>query len=93
MMAENEDTGAGATEVVLLTCIECGKEYTFEGDETPPADLVCEKCGNAVFRRFEDTASPGEARQDFEDTTERDLDTDDPEGDATPGDLHDLNNP
>ncbi|MDX1675385.1 MAG: hypothetical protein R3314_11370 [Longimicrobiales bacterium] len=92
-MAEDEAQAGGATEVVLMTCIECGNEYMFEGGETPPDDLVCEKCGNEVFRRFEDTASPGEARSDFEDVTERDLDTDDPEGDATPGDLHDLNNP
>ncbi len=83
----------GATDVVLMVCIECGAEHTFAGGESPPDDLVCEKCGGEVFRRFEDTTSPGEARQDFEDVTARDLDTDDPEGDATPGDLHDLNNP
>lgn len=35
----------------------------------------------------------GEVEAEFRDTTERDLDTDDPEGDTTPGDLHDLNNP
>jgi hypothetical protein len=83
----------GTTDVVLMVCIECGTEHTFEAGGGPPDDLVCEKCGGEVFRRFEDTASPGEARQDFEETTARDLDTDDPEGDATPGDLHDLNNP
>lgn len=92
-MAGDEGRGADATDVVLMVCIECGTEYQYEGGETPPADLVCEKCGSEVFRRFEDTAEPGEAEQDFRDVTERDLDTDDPEGDATPGDLHDLNNP
>lgn len=81
------------TAVVMMVCLECGTEHTFEAGETPPDDLVCEKCGNEVFRRFEDTAQPGEARADFEAVTERDLDTDDPEGEATPGDLHDLNNP
>lgn len=92
-MAEDQERDTDAATVVLMTCIACGKEYTFEDGETPPDDLVCEKCGNAVFRRFEDSPSPGDARADFEDVTERDLDTDDPEGDATPGDLHDLNNP
>ncbi|MFO7893608.1 MAG: hypothetical protein R6U63_07740 [Longimicrobiales bacterium] len=92
-MAGDEERGADATSVVLMVCIECGTEYQFEGGETPPDDLVCEKCGSEVFRRFEDTAAPSEAEQDFRDATERDLDTDDPEGDATPGDLHDLNNP
>lgn len=91
-MAESEEQGTGGTDVVLMVCIECGKEYFYE-DEAPPDDLVCEKCGNEVFRRFEDTTAPGAAEQDFRDTTERDLDTDDPEGDATRGDLHDLNNP
>lgn len=52
-------------------------------------------CGSAdvVLRRFEDTASPGGAAAASEDAMERDLDTDDPERDATPGDLHDLTNP
>lgn len=92
-MADSEGQGAGATDVVLMVCIECGMEYPFEGGEGPPADLVCEKCGNEVFRRFEDTSAPDEAEEDFRRTTERDLDTDDAEGDTTPGDLHDLNNP
>lgn len=92
-MAAREERETGAADVVLMVCIECGTEYQFEGGETPPDDLVCEKCGGEVFRRFEDAAVPGEAAEDFRDVTERDLDTDDPEGDATPGDLHDLNNP
>ena len=92
-MADDREQGAGGTDVVLLVCIKCGTEHAFEGGDTPPDDLECEKCGGEVFRRFEDTTAPGEARADFEDTTARDLDTDDPEGDATPGDLHDLNNP
>ncbi len=84
---------ATTTDVVLMVCLECGTEHTFEAGETPPDDMVCEKCGNEVFRRFDGTDAPDEARAEFEAETERDLDTDDPEGEATPGDLEDLNNP
>lgn len=80
-------------DVLLLVCIECGREYEFEGAEEPSEDLTCEKCGNTVFRRFDDTTRPSEALEDFRDTTERDMATDDAEGDTTPGDLYDLNNP
>lgn len=90
-MAKSEAGGAG--DVLLLVCMTCGREYQFEGDETPPEDLTCEKCGGEVFRRFDDTARPDEAQTEFRDSTERDLATDDPEGDATPGDLADLNQP
>lgn len=91
-MAEKEQRATGAGDVVLMVCIECGTEYELEAGESAEG-LTCEKCGSEVFRRFQDTASPGDAERDFRETTERDLDTDDPEGDATPGDLHDLNNP
>lgn len=91
---EREDRAASAAEgVLLLVCIECGREYQFEGAEEPPDDLTCEKCGNQVFRRFDDTETPDDVQADFRDSTERDLATNDPEGDATPGDLYDLNNP
>lgn len=92
-MARNERDGSGATEVVLLVCMECGREVQFEGGEEPPSDLKCEKCGNEVFRRFDDSSSPGEAGADFRDTTERDMDTNDPAQDTTRQDLLDLNNP
>ena len=91
-MPENEQQRTGGAEVLLMVCIECGTEYEVESEEEA-ANLKCEKCGGEVFRRFEDSASPDEAEAEFRDTTERDLDPDDPEGDATPGDLHDLNNP
>lgn len=81
------------TGVLMLVCLECGKEYAFEGADEPPPDLVCEKCGNEVFRRFDATGSPDDVQEDFADSTERDLATSDPEGDVTPGDLYDLNNP
>ena len=87
------DRGEPVGDVVLKVCLECGREYEFEGAEEPPEDLTCEKCGNQVFRTFEDTVRPSEAAQDFRDTTDRDLATNDPEGDTLPGDLHDLNNP
>lgn len=78
-------------EVTVLVCMTCGREYQFEGDEKPPSDLKCEKCGSEVFRRFDDAAVAGEASAEFKESTERDLDTNDPEGHATRGDLHDLN--
>ena len=77
------------TEVLTLVCEKCGKDYFFE-DEPPPADLTCEKCGGTVFRAFHDVVGD-EASDDFRDSTERDLDPDDPEGDVMPGDIMDLN--
>ncbi|HUP87856.1 MAG TPA: hypothetical protein VM100_00750 [Longimicrobiales bacterium] len=77
--------------VEVQVCVECGKEYFY--DDAPPADKTCERCGNAVFRSFYDAAGTNEAAQDFEETTSRDLLTDDPSTDVTPGDLYDLNNP
>lgn len=88
-----EGRGDPVGDVLVLLCVECGREYEFEGAEEPPADLTCEKCGNQVFRRFDDTARPSEAMEDFRESTERDMATTDPEGETTAGDLHDLNNP
>ncbi len=78
------------TEVLTLVCETCGKDYFFE-DEAPPADMKCEKCGSTVFRAFQESVGD-EVMDDFRDSTERDLDPDDPEGDALPGDLMDLHN-
>ena len=78
------------TEVLTLVCENCGKDYFFE-DEAPEPGMRCEKCGGTVFRSFH--ASIGdEAADDFRDSTERDLDPDDAEGDVMPGDVMDLNN-
>jgi hypothetical protein len=52
--------------------------------------MKCEKCGGTVFRAFHETVGD-EASDDFRDSTERDLDPDDPEGDVMPGDIMDLN--
>jgi hypothetical protein len=52
--------------------------------------MKCEKCGGTVFRSFYD-AIGDEAADDFRDSTERDLDPDDAEGDVMPGDIMDLN--
>ena len=79
-----------ATEVLTLVCENCGKDYFFD-DEPPPVDMKCEKCGSTVFRSFH-TRVGDEAADDFRDTTERDLDPDDAEGDVLPGDVMDLNN-
>lgn len=82
-------TGEPAEGVLTMVCLKCGKEYFFT-DDTPPEGLRCEKCSNTVFRSFFSDAGD-EASQDFRDSTERDLDSDDPEGDTLPGDLIDLN--
>ena len=75
--------------VLTLVCEVCGRDYFFE-DEPPPEDFTCGKCGNQVFRSFF-TAVDDEVARDFEDTTGRDLNPDDPEGDVQPGDVMDLN--
>jgi hypothetical protein len=86
-------SGAGtepaAEGVLTLVCFQCGKELHFESE--PPEDLACEKCGGTVFRSFFSPDPADEAAQDFADTTERDLDPDDPGTDTMPGDVLDLN--
>jgi DNA-directed RNA polymerase subunit RPC12/RpoP len=77
------------TEVLTLVCEQCGKDYFFE-DEPPQPGMTCEKCGGTVFRSFHEVVGD-EAADDFRDSTERDLDPDDPEGDVMPGDILDLN--
>lgn len=82
--------GADAAEGVLtLVCLKCGTEYYFE-DGPPPPSITCEKCGNSVFRSFH-SAEGDEAADDFRDSTARDLDPDDAEGETMPGDVLDLN--
>ncbi|HEU0016614.1 MAG TPA: hypothetical protein VFQ45_23230 [Longimicrobium sp.] len=78
------------TEVLTLVCEKCGKDYFFE-DDRPEPGMACEKCGGTVFRSFHETIGD-EASDDFRDSTERDLDPDDAEGDVLPGDIRDLNN-
>jgi hypothetical protein len=82
--------GEGRIEVLTLICETCGKDYFFE-DDPPPEGLKCEKCGSTVFRAFHDNVGD-EASDDFRDSTARDLDPDDPEGDTLPGDVLDLDN-
>lgn len=89
---ELADQGTPAGEVVVMVCVECGEEYTFEG-EVPEA-LTCDRCGNEVFRTFIGQTSRGdEAEEDFHESTDRDLATDAGASDVRPGDLYDLNNP
>ena len=75
--------------LLTLVCETCGKNYFFD-DEPPQPGMTCEKCGGTVFRSFYDSVGD-EAADDFRDSTERDLDPDDPEGDVLPGDIMDLN--
>jgi len=77
-----------ADEVVLtLVCLTCGKEYYFS--EEPSEGISCEKCAGSVFRSFY-SREGDEAADDFSETTGRDLDPDDAEGEALPGDVLDL---
>ncbi len=86
------DQGTPVGEVVVMVCVECGEEYPF--DREPPEDLVCDRCGNSVFRTFIGQAPrDDEAEEDFRDSTERDLAADAGASDVRPGDLYDLNNP
>jgi hypothetical protein len=86
--------GAGPHEpaegVLTLVCFQCGKEYFFD-DGAPPEDLTCEKCGGTVFRSFFSPDPSDEVARDFEDSTARDLDPDDPATDTMEGDVLDLN--
>lgn len=84
------DAGEPTGEVLTLVCETCGKDYFFE-DAQPEPGMACEKCGGTVFRSFHDNVGD-EAADDFRDSTERDLDPDDAEGDVMPGDVMDLNN-
>ena len=84
---QGQPTPAGG--VLTKVCLTCGQEYYLTAESTPGA-LVCEKCGSTVFRDFFTPTEGDEAAQDFADTTERDLDPDDAEGDAMPGDVIDL---
>jgi len=87
-MAGNEEMRGG---VLVQVCLECGREYYSE--ETQPAEeLTCERCGNSVFRTFRAPRELDEVQQDFSESTDRDVATDDPATDVSLGDLHDLNN-
>ena len=44
-----------------------------------------------VFRNFFSPTDDDDAAQDFQDSTARDLDPDDAEGETMPGDVMDLN--
>jgi hypothetical protein len=76
--------------VLTLVCFTCGTEYYFAAEQ-PPGSMRCEKCRSTVFRSFHSAGAEDEAVLDFRETTERDLDPDDAEGDVMPGDVLDLN--
>jgi hypothetical protein len=81
--------GRPAEGVLTQVCLKCGKEYVFD-TSPPPPDMTCEKCGNQVFRSFFDVTGRDEVEQDFQDSTARDLATDDPATDVTEVDVRDL---
>jgi DNA-directed RNA polymerase subunit RPC12/RpoP len=81
---EGDDEG-----VLTRVCVTCGKEYFF-ADSEPPEGMSCERCGSTIFRSFYTPDEDDEASQEFEDSTARDLDPDDAEGDTLPGDVMDL---
>ena len=83
--AEDRDEG-----VLTLVCLTCGKEYFF-ADSEPPEGMSCERCGSTVFRNFFSPTDGDDAAQDFQDSTARNLDPDDAEGETLPGDVIDLN--
>jgi hypothetical protein len=76
--------------VLTLVCFTCGNQYHFD-DGAPPEEMTCERCGGTVFRSFFSPESSDEVARDFEDSTARDMDTDDPATDTQPGDVLDLN--
>jgi DNA-directed RNA polymerase subunit RPC12/RpoP len=80
----------GGETILTLVCETCGKDYFFDGD-TPSPGMRCGKCGSTVFRSFHDRTGD-EAADDFRESTARDLDPDDAEGDVLPGDILDLDN-
>lgn len=92
-MTTNQERDVDPNSVVLMVCVKCGREVQLEGAQDPPPDMTCEKCGNQVFRRFDDASRPNEMQSDFRDETERDTNADDAATDTAPGDLLDLNNP
>jgi predicted nucleic acid-binding Zn-ribbon protein len=85
-------SAGGSGRVEVHVCVACGNERMVEEGESL-TDAPCEKCGNQVFRAFYDTASPGEAEEDFTDSTGRETATDEPAPETDAGDLSDLNNP
>lgn len=87
--AGEAEPGRPVETLLTLVCETCGKDYFFD-DEQPQPGMTCEKCGGTVFRSFHESVG-GEAADDFRDSTERDTDPDDPEGDVMPGDIMDLN--
>ena len=84
------DAGEPRGEVLTLVCETCGKDYFFDGTQPEPG-MASEQCGGTVFRSVHENVGD-EAADDFRDSTERDLDPDDAEGDVMPGDVMDLNN-
>jgi hypothetical protein len=89
-LASLDARGQGAEDGILtLVCLKCGTEYYF-GRDVPPDSLQCEKCHNTVFRSFYTPEADDEAAADFSESTSRDMNSDDAEGETLPGDVLDL---
>jgi len=91
-MPERTDRTEPAQGVLTQVCVQCGHEYFYDRVQ-PPSVQVCERCGNRVFRSFFSVTDGDEVDADHREMTERDVTTEDPGTDVTPGDLADLNNP
>lgn len=89
-MANDEGRQGDPGRIQIRVCQECGADYPV-ADDGASADLTCVRCGGTVFRNFGDPRKAGEASAELAEVTGRDLDTDDPAGDATEGDLRNLN--
>jgi hypothetical protein len=63
------------TETVTLICEECGNDKTFT--ITPPAHLVCDRCGGTVWTVFVDPRPRDAVAEDYLESTARDITLDD----------------
>lgn len=81
----------GPEGVLTLVCLTCGNEKAY--DDTPPARLVCERCGGTVFRNFFTPTEADEATLSQLEETARSVALDEESPDISADELRDLNNP
>lgn len=77
--------------LLTLVCLTCGNEKYFES--TPPANVVCERCGGTVFRNFFTPTERDEATLSQLEETARSIALDEESPDTALDDVRDLNNP
>ena len=78
----------GATGVVTLVCLTCGKEKFYSHDV--PATVSCEQCGGTVFRTFATPTEPDDAAIDALEAQARSIAYGDSSPDTTRDDVRDL---